>query len=83
MIRIIRGVIMKIRLNLTIDEDLIPKTKKYAKSHGISLSQLVEDLLRDTTLKEKSSFSSKWKGQFKLVEKDESRYKKMKERYLK
>jgi len=74
---------MKTRLNLTIDENLIPKTKNYAKSHGISVSQLVEDLLRKTTVKEEPTFSLKWRGQFKPINKNEPRYEKLKDRYLK
>ena len=74
---------MKTRLNLTIDENLIPRTKKYAKSHGISVSQLVEDLLRETTKKEEPGFSSKWRGRFKPVKKNEPRYEIFKDRYLK
>lgn len=33
-------------LNLTIDEQLITAAKQYAAAKGISLSKLVEDLLR-------------------------------------
>lgn len=74
---------MKTKLNLTIDENLVPKSKRYAKTKGLSVSQLVENMLREVTQKQENSFSQKWRGKFKAVEKEEMRYKKLKERYLK
>lgn len=73
---------MKTKLNLTIEKDLVPKSKKYAKTIGLSVSQLVENMLREVTQKNQDSFSKRWRGKFKAEEKDEIRYKKLKERYL-
>lgn len=73
---------MKTKLNLTIENDLVQKSKKYAKAKGISVSKLVENMLRDVTQKHQDSFSQKWQGKFKAVEKNEIRYKKLEERYL-
>lgn len=72
---------MKSKLNLTIDQDLIPLSKKYARSRGLSVSKLVEDLLRIVTQKEKPTFSEKWRGQFKVTHKRGPRYEKLKHRY--
>ncbi len=73
---------MKAKLNLTIEEELIPLSKKYARSQGLSVSQLVEKLLRQLTMKEKPAFSSRWRGKFKTIEKNDTRYEKLKERFL-
>jgi hypothetical protein len=73
---------MKTKLNLTIDKDLIPKCKSYAKARGKSVSQLVEELLREKTEKGEPTFSTKWRGQFKSVKKSGVRYEKLKKRYL-
>jgi len=73
---------MKLKMNLTIDKELVPQSKKYAKKHGISVSQLVEELLRETIRNDKPSFSTRWRGKFKTAEKDDVRFTKLKERYL-
>ena len=73
---------MKTRLNLTIDEELLPKFKEYASVEGVSISQLVEDMLREKLEPENfQSFSSKWRGKFKIVEKKEVRYETLAKRY--
>jgi hypothetical protein len=42
---------MKNRLNITIEESLLNKAKKYAEQHQTSLSQLIELYLRNLTKK--------------------------------
>ena len=50
---------MKSKLNLTIAQELITLCKEYAQSQGLSVSQLVEELLRRLTEKEETAFSKK------------------------
>jgi hypothetical protein len=57
---------MKKKLTLTIDEDLIPRAKELAKSQRLSLSQLVEDLLRSAGTGQRQTFSEKWGGAFEV-----------------
>jgi post-segregation antitoxin (ccd killing protein) len=73
---------MKSKINLTIDEELIPQSKDYAKKQGLSVSQLVEELLRRSVQNDKPSFSSHWRGKFKVADKDDGRFNKLQERYL-
>ena len=73
---------MKTKLNLTIDEDLVPLSKEYARSRGMSVSQLVEELLREVTENDGPTFSEKWRGIFRPSRKQGPRYEKLKERYL-
>ncbi len=73
---------MKEKLNLTIEKSLIPRSKAYARSKGISVSTLVEKLLRNVTDENKESFSQRWAGKFSVLEREDERYKKLKERYL-
>ena len=40
---------MKAKLTITIDPEILPLAKRYAKSKGVSLSSLVEQALRDMT----------------------------------
>jgi hypothetical protein len=73
---------MKTKLTLSIDKNLIPKSKAYARKFGKSVSQLVEDLLKDKINQGETNFSSKWRGKFELDPRDESRFKKLSDRYL-
>ncbi len=73
--------IMKTKLNLTIDEELVPRVKQYARQRGKSVSELVEEWLRETAGQSEALFSKKWRGAFRLDDKEESRYKRLKERY--
>ncbi len=45
---------MKNRLNLTINEDLLVKAKKFATDSGVSLSSIVEDGLSKAICKNES-----------------------------
>ena len=38
---------MKQKLTVTVDADLLPVAKRYARSRGVSLSSLVEQSLRE------------------------------------
>jgi hypothetical protein len=73
---------MKSKMTLAIDKELIPQSKKYAKKRGISVSQLVEELLRESIQNDRPSFSTRWRGKFKVVEKDDAKFAKLKGRYL-
>ena len=47
---------MSTKLTLTIDETVIERAKKYAKSQGRSLSNLIEDYLKTVSGREKKDF---------------------------
>ena len=72
---------MKTKLNLTIDEDLVPKTKAFARKKGMSVSELVEEYLKKITDQPSLSFSEKWCGKFTISEKKRPRFEKLKDRY--
>jgi post-segregation antitoxin (ccd killing protein) len=38
---------MKQKLTITVDGELVPMAKRYARSRGVSLSSLIETELRD------------------------------------
>ncbi len=73
---------MKKKLTLTIDEELIPSVKLVANARGISLSQWVEDLLRESAQNGERSFSSRWAGRFAAAERDDDRYDALARKYL-
>ncbi|MCY4109457.1 MAG: DUF6364 family protein [Chloroflexi bacterium] len=74
---------MKQKLTITVDAELIPVAKRYARSQGVSLSSLVEQALRGLAGDGSPSFASRWRGKFRLAERDDPRYRTLAEKYLK
>ena len=73
---------MKTKLTLTVDEDVIPRAKRYARERGVSLSSLVEDALRQLTGPEpRASFVDRWKGSMRLADRTDDRYRALAEKY--
>lgn len=73
---------MKQKLTITVDADLLPKAKRYARSQGVSLSSLIEKTLRETTAEYNTSFSDRWRGKFEAAEGDSPRYEALAKKYL-
>lgn len=73
---------MKAKLTVTIDEDLLPKAKRYARSKGLSLSQLIESTLREMSEKGQPSFAARWRGRFKPASRSDDRYRQLAKKYL-
>lgn len=76
------GTGMKKKLNLTINHNVIERSKNYARKNGISVSELIENLLESALEQDKGSFTQKWTGKLKLADKDDSRFNNLKNRYL-
>jgi predicted transcriptional regulator len=72
---------MKTKLTITVDRELLPKAKRYARAQGRSLSSLIEDALRDIAEEKEMSFVDRWLGQFVLAEKDDDRYRALVKKY--
>ena len=72
---------MKTKLNLTIDKDLVPKSKAYARLKGKSVSQFVEDLLRQAINSKDESFVKRWRGKFIISDNTDPKYQILKHRY--
>lgn len=73
---------MKAKLTITVDEDLIPEAKRFARLQGLSLSQLIEDSLRRATSAEKRTFAERWRGRFHPADRDDDRYDYLARKYL-
>ncbi len=73
---------MKQKLTITVDMELVPAAKRYARSRGVSLSSLIEQSLRETIGEELPSFSERWRGEFQAAERDDRRYDALAEKYL-
>jgi len=73
---------MKTKLTVTVDRELIPKAKRYARNRGMSLSAVIEDALRGLTEEEGQSFAQRWRGAFVLAERDGERYRALVKKYV-
>lgn len=73
---------MKTKLTITVDAELLPRAKRYARSQGVSLSSLIEAGLRDLAGAESASFSERWRGEFRAADRDDVRYEALAEKYL-
>jgi Family of unknown function (DUF6364) len=74
---------VKAKLTITVDEELVPEAKRYARSHGASLSRLIENALREVSSPEKpGTFSERWRGRFKPAGRASERYKRLARKYL-
>ncbi|MDX1396848.1 MAG: DUF6364 family protein [Gemmatimonadota bacterium] len=72
----------KSKLTVTIDRELIPRAKRYARSRGVSLSSLIEDALRQMSSDPQTSFSERWAGTFVPADRDDERYRRLAKKYL-
>ena len=73
---------MKAKLTITVDEELIPEAKRHARSRGQSLSQLVEDGLRQAIAERGAGFSQRWRGRFRAAQGDDDRFAQLAKKYL-
>ena len=73
---------MKQKLTITVDGELVPMAKRYARSRGVSLSSLIETELRDLLSGEAPSFASRWRGEFEPAEREDPRYEALARKYL-
>ena len=77
---------MKRRLTLTIDPGVAHQAKRTARHRNTSLSALVEDLLRATSPARPPpetpvSFSTKWGGKLRVLDRDDTRFRHLADKY--
>ena len=73
---------MKQKLTLTIDSELLPRAKRYARARGVSLSSLVEEALQGMAAEEAPSFAERWRGRFEAASREDERFRTLAEKYL-
>jgi hypothetical protein len=72
---------MKKKLTITVDAELLPAAKRYARSRGMSLSSIIEDSLRTITEDLDPSFVERWRGRFIAPSQDDDRFRALAEKY--
>ncbi len=73
---------MKRKLTITVDADIIPLAKRYARSRGVSLSSLIERSLREVAGESGPSFAARWRGRLKEARRGDERYDALARKYL-
>ena len=73
---------MKTKLTITVDAELVPKAKRYARSRGVSLSSFIEQSLREVAGEDTPSFASRWRGRFRAAGHQDPRYDALARKYL-
>lgn len=74
---------VKTKLTVTIDEKLVSKAKQYARRRGTSLSEVIENALREvSTPPGEKTFSERWSGKFRPAERSDEKYRRLAKKYL-
>ena len=73
---------MKTKLTITVDSQVLPMAKRYARARGVSLSSLVEQSLREVAGQEATSFTQRWRGQLRPARRNDPRYDALARKYL-
>ena len=73
---------MKKKLTITVDSELVPRAKRYARARGVSLSSVIEDSLRELTQDLGPSFVERWRGRFEAASRDDDRFRTLAKKYL-
>ena len=75
--------VMKQKLTITVDAELLSVARRYARSRGVSLSSLVEQSLRKLVEEDEPTFASRWRGEFRAAgREDDQRYDALVKKYL-
>lgn len=72
---------MKTKLTVTVEEDLVPRAKRFARERGVSLSALIEGALLEMTGSDEETFSERWRGRMALAKRDDARFRALIEKY--
>ena len=73
---------VKRKLTVTVDAEMLPMAKRYARSRGVSLSSLIEQSLRGLVDEDRPSFASRWRGKLRLANRGGTRYDALEKKYL-
>lgn len=76
------GVAVKTKVTVTLERDLVPRAKRYARARGVSLSHLIEVALREMSANETASFAQRWRGKFRPASRTDERYRALAAKYL-
>lgn len=73
---------MKEKVVVMVEKDVLAHALRQAQLRGVSLSALVESMLRGLPSTEGPSFVEKWSGRFSLADRDDARFSALTRRLL-
>ena len=73
---------MKRKLTISLDDALVARAERHARSRGLSLSTLIESVLRDSLAADAPSVADRWRGRFRPVQRNDPRYEALARKYL-
>ncbi len=73
---------MKRKITICLDDALVARAERHARSRGLSLSTLIESVLRESLAADVPSFADRWRGRFRPANRDDPRYEALARKYL-
>ena len=73
---------MKRKLTISLDDALVARAERHARSRGPSLSTLSESVLRDSLAADAPSVADRWRGRFRPAQRTDPRYEALARKYL-
>ncbi len=73
---------MKRKLTISLDDALVARAERHARSRGLSLSTLIESVLRDSLAADAPSVADRWRGRFRPAQRNDPRYEALARKYL-
>ncbi len=73
---------MKRKLTISLDDALVARVERHARSRGLSLSTLIESVLRDSLAADAPSVADRWRGRFRPAQRNDPRYEALARKYL-
>ncbi len=73
---------MKRKLTISLDDALVARAERHARSRGLSLSTLIESVLRESLAADAPSVADRWRGRFRPANRNDPRYEALARKYL-
>ena len=73
---------MKRKITIHLDDALVARAERHARSRGLSLSALIESVLRESLAADAPTIAARWRGRFRPANRNDPRYKALARKYL-
>lgn len=73
---------MKRKITIRLDDALVARAERHARSRGLSLSALIESVLRESLAADAPTIAARWRGRFRPANRNDPRYKALARKYL-
>ena len=73
---------MKRKLTISLDDALVARAERHARSRGLSLSSLIESVLRESLAADAPTVADRWRGRFRPAQRNDPRYQALARKYL-